>query len=279
MNEGYKNELSKAIQYLESQGAIESIQSDPYWPKWNSPWWHMTLLWEMGEVARIPHAIIETMIKTLDTHYIKIFPIYPSEFLEGIDMYRKTLCHCALGTIYQVLSSYGVSVDEKLPWIRPWFLRYQLPDGGLNCDNTAYAKLNPKSSLISTLPPLEAILFHTKRPFTDAEEKFLDKGVEYLLKRKLFRSASKNGVIINEEWLKVGFPRFYDYDILRGLSFIVHWTKIRRKTIPDSSIEEAVQIIHQSFPNDILFSQRKMCLGDNTLTQDEKKQWVKKFQE
>ncbi len=279
MSEGYEHELGHAVQYLKSQEAIESIQADPYWPKWNCPWWYMTLMWEMGEVSKIPQVIIKIMIKALDGHYVKIFPVHSSEFSKEIDIHRQTACHCALGTMYQVLSSYGVNVDEKLPWIRSWFLKYQLPDGGLNCDNNAYTKENPKSSLISTLPPLEALLFYTKRSFTKEEENFLDKGAEYLLKRKLFRSISKKGIIINEEWLKLGFPRFYDYDILRGLYFIAHWAKIRKKVIPLATIEEAIQIIKKSFPNDILFSQRKMCMGDNTLVRDEKKQWLKKFQD
>ena len=40
--------IEQAIAYLESDAAIASIEADAYWPKWHSPWWHMTLLWELG---------------------------------------------------------------------------------------------------------------------------------------------------------------------------------------------------------------------------------------
>jgi hypothetical protein len=39
--------------------------------------------------------------------------------------------------------------------MRPWLRQYQLPDGGLNCDEAACVK-SLKSSMVSTLPPLEA---------------------------------------------------------------------------------------------------------------------------
>src|SRR6185369_16599912 len=122
--------------------------------------------------------------------------------------------HCQLGCVFQVLVACGVDVDARLPWIRPWFLRYQLPDGGLNCDEEAYTKATPRSSIVSTLPPLEAILLGTKRAFTPGEEKFLDRGARYLLDRRLWRSVSKGGAVIDESWRRVAFPRFYFYDLL-----------------------------------------------------------------
>ena len=123
--------------------------------------------------------------------------------------------------------------------MREWFLKHQLPDGGLNCTPSAYNH-SQKSSIVSTLPPLEAILFCTKRTFTPDEEKFLDEGARYLIEHHLVRSK-KEGIVINKEWLKPLFPRFFEYDILRGLFFIVEWSKRREKPLPVGVIEEGLE--------------------------------------
>ena len=69
---------------------------------------------------------------------LKIFPIEPGELPPGASPQRDVLCHCALGSMVQILSACGRDVDRELPWIKPWFVRYQMADGGLNCDDTAY---------------------------------------------------------------------------------------------------------------------------------------------
>lgn len=233
-----------SLGYLESAAALESLRRDPYWPKWDSPWWHMTLLWELGRADEIPGAAVEHLIASMEKHLLKAFPV-SGGLPEGKDPHRNVACHCALGTIYQVLTACGIDVDARLPWIRPWFLRYQLSDGGLNCDESAYAKPNGKSSIVSTLPPLEAVLRCTRRPLTREEADFLDRGAEYLMAHRLFRATS--GKVIDGAWLDPVFPRFYHYDALRGLAFLVDWSAARGKGLPRGSVEEAHRALRQRF--------------------------------
>lgn len=265
--------LAHSIDYLNSSIAIDSLKADPYWPKWNSPWWHMTLLWEIGAARHIPQSVIEAVVASLNDNCLKFFSFKLEELPEGIDPYRGVPCHCQLGTIYQVLSACGVDVDATLPWIRPWFIKYQLPDGGLNCDEAAYTKPIKRSSVVSTLPPLEATLFYTNRDFTSEEMNFLDRGAQYLIDRKLFRSVSKDGKIIDEDWLRICFPRFYDYDVLRGLNFLLHWAERCKKQIPMDAISETLLLIDQRYPDGLVQSGRIGCAGDNTWVQDAGGNW------
>ncbi|MEK7388326.1 MAG: hypothetical protein AAB036_01365 [Elusimicrobiota bacterium] len=256
--------IANSVGTLNSEEASRALDRDPYWPKWDSPWWHMTLLWELGLADQIPGSIVRKMIKTLNSHYLRFFPTAADGLPEGADPYRHVACHCALGTIYQVLDACGISVDEELPWLRPWFLKYQLPDGGLNCDEKAYSKRAPKSSVVSTLPPLEAILFCTRRPFTAEEESFLDRGAAYLIAHKLFRSANGNKVI-DQAWLKLCFPRFYEYDILRGLHFLKRWADIRKRPAPTYAVGEAMDILRLRFPDGELKVERAVWESEKTL--------------
>ena len=50
----FNAEIQKSIDYLKSVEALRTVDADAYWPKWNSPWWHMLMLHEMGESKRIP---------------------------------------------------------------------------------------------------------------------------------------------------------------------------------------------------------------------------------
>lgn len=234
--------LSASLAYLSSGAALESLARDPYWPKWDSPWWHMTLLWELGRADRIPEQAARALTRSIDSRYLKVFPVRPEELPAGADPYRDIACHCALGTAFQLLTACGVDVDSELPWVRPWFLKYQLPDGGLNCDEQAYMKERPKSSVVSTLPPLEAVLLCTPRPFTPAEEAFLDRGAAYLAGHRLFRSADASRVL-DEDWLKPRFPRFYEYDLLRGYAFLRRWSRRRKKPFPAQETAEAAALL------------------------------------
>lgn len=232
----------KTTSYLSSPSALQSIERDPYWPKWDSPWWHMSLLNEMGLTKEIPELAISKMAQALKTHYLPVFPIIENEVPAGTDPYRKIACLCAVGNMYQVLFNAGVDVDKELPWMREWFMRYQLPDGGLNCDEKVYTKPIPKSSIVTTLSCLEAVLFCRSRELNQADTDFLNKGSSYLLKQRLFRKAS-TGEVIDKDWLEIRFPRFYEYDFLRGFYFLEKWRQQSGFSIPDDLVDEVEELV------------------------------------
>lgn len=234
--------------YLGSPKALDSLARDPYWPKWDSPWWHMTLLWELGRADAVPKEAAEAMLAAIESKYVKFFPNPRESMPPGKDYHRDGLCHCSLGNIYQTLSACGLDLDHRAPWMRAWFLHYQLPDGGLNCDEQAYAKGGSGSSSIqSTLPALEAVLAKGS-PLTPSEEHFVDAGAEYLLERRLaFRK--KDGQLMDPRFLDVGFPRFYDYDVLRGLAFISEWARLRRKLVPRRAVAWIFDSLDERFPD------------------------------
>ncbi len=234
--------LEKSRSYLSSPTALQSIERDPYWPKWDSPWWHMSLLHEMDLVKDIPEAAVSRMVTALKSHYLPVFPINEDEVPQGTDPFRQIACLCSVGNMYQVLFACGVNVDRELPWMREWFLRYQLPDGGLNCDERAYAKPTPKSSIVTTVSCLEAVLFCRSRELTQEEVRFLDKGANYLLRQKLFRKAS-TGEVIDKNWLEIRFPRCYEYDFLRGFYFLAKWREQSGFTIPDELTDEVEELV------------------------------------
>lgn len=266
--------IDASVAYLASEEALRSLARDPYWPKWDSPWWHMTLLWEMGEAARISRAAAEAMAAAVDSRYLKFFPTRPEELPAGADPYRDVLCHCALGTVWQVLDACGVPAAERLPWARPWLTRYRLADGGWNCDEAAYTRAAPRSSVVSTLPVLEVLLSLPDR--APEEDAALDAGAEYLLSRRLFRSLSKSGAVMNGDWLRLAFPLFYEYDALRGLAFAVRWSRLRGRRLDAAAVGEAAEAVRSHARDGTLSPARRAWDGARTLAPDGRGGWEKR---
>lgn len=232
--------IEASIRFLETTSQFEREHDEDSRNKWDGAWWHMAALYEMGLVRRIPESAILKAKLLLQTRIWPTFMITEADGpVHGEDLDKWDCCHCELAVFYQILRAYGCDLDSEMPWIREWLLKHQLPDGGLNCDPDAYVH-SRKSSIVSTLPPLEAILRYTDRPFTEREKEFLDGGARYLIEHELVCSKS-SGEIINGEWLKPCFPRFFEYDILRGLSFLTEWSQKRNKPLPEGFTEKALK--------------------------------------
>jgi len=264
--------IAVSTTYLYSQKARERLALDPYWPKWDSPWWHMTLLWELGRADAIPKEAAEAMLAAIETKYVRWFPNPREPLPGGKDPSRDALCHCALGNMYQTLAACGLDLDARAPWMRAWLLHYQLPDGGLNCDEKPYAK-GGASSVQSTLPALEAVLA-AGRPLTLNEEQFVDRGAEYLLERRLaFRL--RDGQLMDPGFLDIGFPRFYDYDVLRGAAFIASWARLRKRRIPRRSVGWVLDSFDERFPDGRIKIEKPGLLSTETNLTLDGTSWVR----
>lgn len=263
-----------SVRYLESDAALRSIGEDTYWPKWNSPWWHMVLLWELGEARQIPVRVCTAMVDGLNALPIKIFPIKPDDTPPGVDVHRGSSCHCALGSMYQVLAACAVDVDAELPWAKPWFLRYQMADGGLNCDGDAYLTNECPSSMVGTIAPFEAMLLGEWSP---EQRAFLERGARFLIGRQLTRGSDTVFNAAEREaapaWRLPCFPRLYFYDVLRGLSALVRWAERSGTNLPDEAIDGVMTHLTQTFPDGIIRVQRRSYEQPNTLARGADGTW------
>jgi hypothetical protein len=262
--------IAHSLEYLASDAAQRSLDADLYWPKWDSPWWHMLLLHEIGEARRIPERAVTKVVEGLNRLRVKIFPIRQEEMPSDADPHRDTSCHCAVGSIHQVLSACGVDVDAAVPWIRSWPLRYQMADGGLNCDNDAYLKTGEcPSSMVGTVPLFEAML--SRRERTPDENRFVERAAGFLIDRKLMHGSPSKWNAEERDaapsWLEPCFPRFYFYDVLRGLAALVRWAELGGGSIPRDAVSSVIEHLVASFPDGIVRPRRRAHAGMGTLVQ------------
>jgi len=225
--------------FLASEAARDAIDRDAYWPKWHGPWWQVLLLHEMGQPQAIPAGVAERLGESVHRKCLHTFPVGGEP--PGVDGYRGIQCFCALGSLYQMMAVCGVDVPRRFPWMRAWFVDYQMADGDWNCDETAYQRASPRSSIQSTLPMLEALLHHGG-DLSDAESACLDRGADYLLSRRLHLSLSK-GAAMDPAFVEPVFPRYYDYDVLRGLGFVVAWAEQRGRSLRRDDLLPALSAV------------------------------------
>lgn len=258
------------IQTLEELTAAPG--PDPYWPKWNNRWWRLALLSEMDQIKRVSPAEIESFADELDQHYLHHFPLKESELPAGTNPYGDILCFCALGTAARILAEAGINPWQRLPWLKGWLSRYQLPDGGYNCDEQAYTG-SCKSSLVSTVPVLEALLA-SQSEFNPEEQDILLKGLNYLLEHRLFQR--RQGGVIHQAWLKPLFPRFYEYDILRSLRLVCKLAIALNQPIAQAAIQEALEILRAQTIKGELEPQEWYLAQERTLVpQPEPAEWLR----
>ena len=156
-----------------------------------------------------------------------------------------------------------------------------MPDGGLNCDNDAYlVKDEVPSSMVGTIAAFEAILLYTKRVWTKEEKQFLDRGAEFLMTRKLMLgSNSRHNASEREsakDWARLCFPRYYLYDVLRGLNALTLWAEKTGRDLPFEAVHEAVDSIQKQFPTGEVRIGRHSYEGAATILQNEIGDWIRR---
>jgi hypothetical protein len=137
---------------------------------------------------------------------------------------------CINGRIL-ALGSYFKTPNDKLA---DRLLGEQLEDGGWNCE----APKSRRSSFHTTICVLEGLLAYERAGRRSAAvANARERGENYLLERRLFRSL-RSGEVINERWLRFSFPTFWHYDVLRALDYLRD-----AGAKPDSRLDEAIEIL------------------------------------
>jgi hypothetical protein len=270
--------IEDSVRYLASDEALASLEADTYWPKWHSPWWHMLVLHDLGEARQIPASAVTRMIEGVEALPLHSFPIRPEDSPPGTDPRRHSSCHCALGSLYQVLAACGVDVDRALPWIAPWFVRYQMADGGLSCDGDAYLQPDEcPSSMVGTIAPFEAMLLGEPAAWTAEHRAFVERAAGFLIERRLvLGSPTRHNAEERASapaWRKPCWPRFYLYDIVRGIRALVRWAEVTGQAIPLRAVSEVVSELVTRFPDGVIVLERRSFEGVTTIERADTGEW------
>lgn len=259
------NDLDEIKEVIESEEAFLMIERDVYWPKWDSPWWYMLLMDETERTKEIPVDVLKELLVCADRQYLKIFPANPGDVPEQVNSCTEVMCFCFLGNLMRLGSILELDVFAYMPWAEEWVRRYQLPDGGYNCDEIAYQEQG-KSSVVSTAAMLEGMVEYSR--FIGDNERFaanMQKAVSYLLKHQFYLSST-GSEIEGVEWEKIIFPRFYEYDFSRGLEAVLDFLDLTGKKIRAKAAEKAIKLLDEKVKNKLDYSEKQWLSNEKTVS-------------
>jgi hypothetical protein len=77
-----------------------------------------------------------------------------------------------------------------------------------------------------------------------------------------------------KSWLKPCFPRFYLYDVLRGLNALLLWAEKTKQAIPDESVRDVVSYLDERFPEGKIRNERHSYKGVGTILPSPSGEWI-----
>jgi hypothetical protein len=149
---------------------------------------------------------------------------------------REGELSCLTGNIATALIGLGYR-DERVKNSLGWLMEVQNKDGGWLCPYWKAHARDIHGCFMGTIPSLDALSQLPPSMMTTETEEAARKGAEFLLMHRLFKADHHGFSIINEAWLRLGFPCFF-YDILRGLEVVA-----RLGYACDSRIDDALQVL------------------------------------
>jgi hypothetical protein len=164
----------------------------------------------------------------------------PEEASFICDYVHQATLSCLTGNMVAALCRLGYDDDPRLSRAGDWLLSIQRGDGGWLCPYWKAHVRDKHSCFHGTICALEGLgEVAPARRSTDVRGA-IQRAAEFLLMHRLYRSDHHEWKVINPRWLRLAFPWFADYSVLRGL-----WV-LTRLGIRDRRMEDALEWLQQA---------------------------------
>lgn len=124
---------------------------------------------------------------------------------------------CLTGNVVSALVRLGYVHLPAVTRATSWLISIQREDGGWLCPYWPAHVHDRHSCFYGTVCALEALAEVQLLLPAASLHRATQRGAEFLLMHRLYRSDHHQWEPINPEWLRLSFPWFYGYSILRGL--------------------------------------------------------------
>jgi len=232
---------------------------NPYHPKYKSSYWQTMTLAQLGidktdkRVKKACEYIFQFQLKdggfssytlkgAMEEHALLL---KKGKKLPPLDVFTSSLVFehqysCLTGNIATALIRLGYESDSRVNKALNWLVKIQNKDGGWLCPYWRAHIKDKHGCFYGTICPLEAFSEVKKENLTKEMKETIEKGADFLLMHRLFKADHHSYKVINKSWLKLSFPWFYGYNILRGLDIL---TKLGY--VKDERLNDAVEVLLQ----------------------------------
>lgn len=197
-----------------------------YTPKWTSTHYTLLALCDLGvpsDNAQCRRACDLILDRGVQPDGGVSYPRRPS------DKHRGEACISGMSLS---MVSYFQMDDERVDAIADYALNEQMSDGGWNCRRHGGATHSSMNTTISMLEGLRHYEQFRRRKRADVRAA-LQRGREFLLEHRLFRSH-RTGAVIKSEFTRFVFPARWHYDVLRALDHFRDVDAPRDKRLTDA---------------------------------------------
>lgn len=250
--------VKRILQKQNPNGCWED-PANPYHPKYKSSYWQIMVLGQLGTAKtdeRVERACeyifqfqleeggftchtYETALREYKWRLKKGKKMPPrNEWISSV-IFEQQLS-CLTGNMVAALTRLGYENDSRVEKALKWLVRIQNVDGGWLCPYWRAHIRDKHGCFHGTICSLEAFSDLEKRSLTEEMKETIEKGAEFLLMHRLFKADNHGYKVINPSWLKLSFPWFSGYSILRGLDVL---TKLGY--VNDERLNDAVEILLQ----------------------------------
>jgi hypothetical protein len=255
--------VKKIMERQKPEGYWESPGS-PYLPKYKSSYWQIMVLGRLGmdrtnervkkaceHILRFQHEeggfVSQTRI-TASKEYKWLLQkgrrLLPFEEWASSLIFEQQIS-CLTGNIVAALLRLGYEGDPRLNRALDWLIRIQHPDGGWQCPYWRAHIKDRHSCFHGTICALEGLSELREERLTREMRDTIERAAEFLLMHRLYKADHHGYVVINQSWLKLDFPWFWGYNVLRGLDVL---TKLGY--VKDERMENAVEFLLQKRQED-----------------------------
>lgn len=250
--------IVKIFSKQKSEGYWEE-PANPYHPKYKSSYWQIMTLSQLGmdrSDERVRNACEHVFRFQLDEGGFSSYTLeralkeyewlrergkkLPSPNEWASSTFFEHQYSCLTGNMAAALIRIGYLNDPQVRKALEWLVKVQNKDGGWLCPYWRAHVRDTHGCFYGTICPLEAFSEVPRTSLTMKMKRSVERGAEFLLMHRLFKADHHNYKIINDSWLKLSFPWFYRYNILRGLDVL---TKLGY--VEDERLNDAVQLLQQ----------------------------------
>jgi hypothetical protein len=254
-----QSKVVKRILEKQSLKGYWEEQTNPYNPKYKSSYWQIMTLGQLGtdksdkRVERACDYIFQfqlddggfsshtqaTASKEYDWFLKKEreLPLRDEWIKSTVFEHQYS---CLTGNMAAALMRMGYADDPRVRKALEWLVKIQNKDGGWLCPYWRAHVKDTHGCFDGTICPLEAFSEVPRKDLTKEMQQAIERGAGFLLMHRLFRADHHDYKVINKSWLKLSFPWFYGYNILRGLDVL---TKLGY--VNDERLDDAVEVLLQ----------------------------------
>jgi len=255
------SEVIARIFSKQKTGGYWEEEHKPYNPKYKATYWQIMILAQLGVDKTSPHA--EQACEFVLSQQLKEGGFSSSTIKAGLEEYdwmrgkialkekpapdaaswarshvNEHEYSCLTGNVCASLIRMGYSSDARVLKALDWLVEVQNQDGGWLCPYWKAHIRDKHGCFYGTICPLEAFSEMSEKMRTPEMKKAAERGAEFVLMHRLFKADHHSFRVINQSWLKLSFPWFYSYNLLRGLTVL---TKLGY--VDDERLVDALELL------------------------------------